>query len=468
MDDDFNSEINSLIKEFFEHVNEGKKHYFSADDLVMLIEYFIDNNLTEYSHKALELALSLYPDNEPVISKKAEMLLLNNKPKKAMEALSEIEHLQEASTFGMLGECSLRLNQTKKAVMYFDRHIELCDAEELLSAYASVANIFNEHDRFGIALDYANRGLEIFKDNNSELLIEKAYASAHSGRYDEAKDLYNLLLDNDPYDVDVWNNLAATYDRTGNQTEALRCFEYIAAIQPNNETERQKALCHIRLGNLQTATDILKRLCNLRPEDYDTKLLLAQTYSANDQPDEAMPIYRELTEAYPLFPEAFTGYARCLYQLTDNCKEAIRILKSADRLFPDNAGIMYDLARLEIGMVRSNYSRRMYLSGMKRLKRCTEIEPDNPEFHNLLALGYIQDDKFEEALHHFTAALECSETVQDLPNIYLNLTLTSWCTGNMDLFEKYYTEARRRYSNTDELLSQILPEAAKYIKKREL
>lgn len=466
--DDFDSEINDLIQQFFEHINEGVNHYFSADDLVILIEYFIDNNLMEYAQKALELALSLYPDDEIVIDKQAEMLLLDKKPRKALDVLQAVSNPQDASTFGMIGECSLRLKRIKSAIDNFDRHLELCDPDELMAAYASVANIFNEYSRFDLALEYANRGLEVFPTDNFEILIEKAYSLASLECFNEAIELYNMILDNDPYDIDAWSNLASVYDRIGNQTDTLKCFEYMSAIQPDDETERQKALCHIRLKDFESAARILVSLNEKDPKNYPTKLLLAQTYYLDDQLDKALPIYSEIVKSYPMFPEAFTGYANCIYILQDDYKEAVRILKKADKLFPDNTGVMFDLAKLEIDMERNNGNRHTYISGMKHLLRCLQQEPDNPEYNNVTAFGYIQNNNFEEALQHFTIALNNSDSPHQLPNIYLNLTFSAWCADDMELFRKYYTEAKSHYANTDEILFNILPDTKDYIKKHNL
>jgi type IV pilus biogenesis/stability protein PilW len=76
-------------------------------------------------------------------------------------------------------------------------------------------------------------------------------------------------------------------------------------------------------------------------------------------------------------------------------------------------------------------------AGLQELQEALKLDPDNPEFHNAIALGYRDLGKYPEAIHHLQKALELKPGFPDAEN---NLGTVYLMQGRVDtaipLFEK--------------------------------
>lgn len=459
MDNNIDPEIEDLVKRFFSAANKKSVEYFDADDYVDIIEYFIDRKMIKFAKQALNEAIGLYPEDEIVLDKKAELLLIDNKTKDALLVLQAIDNPKMSMTFGMLGECYIKSGQMKNAVQAFNSLIDTSVPDDLLNTFIDVTQLFNENEMYGGAVEFADRGLEMFP-NDIELSKEKALALTALGKSEKAIELYNKLIDQDPYNIEAWYTLANIYLSSDNRQEAVRCFDYILAIDNNPQVAYLKGQCLMHLERLDEAIEAMLLSLKWDDSNYYVKHDLANAYTQNDQMEKAVPIFKDIIDNFPVIPEAFIGYATCLFETTGKIEEALDVLNQAESIFPDNPGVLFFLAHYEIQEADVIENPEVILRNIERLKVCLESSPDNPMFNNAIGLAYFMLRQFNKAYKHFTIA---ARNGIDVNNIYIYISASAWLMGNKTLFAQYYREAKSRYSNTDSILSALCPEALDYI-----
>ena len=459
--DDIDPELEDLVRRFFSSINHHSNEYFDVDDYIDIIEYFIDQEIIKYAHLALREALLAFPDEETILDKQAELLMLDGKPKDALLVLNSIVLPQNSMTFGLRGECYTRTAQVDNARAAFNTLIEMCNPDDILTTFTDITQLMNECEMYSLTLEFADKALALFP-NDIDITKEKGYALHQLGKGEEAITLFNRIIDLDPYNTMAWTCLSQIYYDSDNLTEAIRCFDFILAINFDADVAIQKSLCLLRLEQYDEGIECLKGCIENDPNNYSLKSLLASTYSQNDQFDKALPVYKDIIDHYPMSPNAFIGYANALYDVNGDYEGALDTLLQAETIFPKSPELQFYLANFELKYTPNEPSQEVLQSNIERLKICLESAPSHPHFNHLIGMAYLMTNQFNLAYTHFITALSSEE---DIDGIYVFLAVSAWKIGNKEQFKKYYSEALSRYSNTNNILFSICPDAKKYVKK---
>lgn len=115
-------------------------------------------------------------------------------------------------------------------------------------------------------------------------------------RYSSAICYINELLEQQPYDRDLWRRKIALYNKAGNAVEAEAALERLARIYPNDSiVKRDLALLHRQTWNqrlstttLQERATSLENWLNTEPENMDYYLELSDIYIKMGDYDKAM------------------------------------------------------------------------------------------------------------------------------------------------------------------------------------
>lgn len=470
---DYNDYINDLVSNFIDHILSKKNIFFDSDDYIDVVDYFLVEGMDNYALIGISEGLAQYPDNELLIDLNAEYWISKNDYQKALDIISTIRSPQTEMTFGLYGECYINIGEHDLAVKYFDKYIGMLnDRESKLTAYIDVIEIFKCNRYLNTALNYATKGLTKFVDDKT-LLKSKADILFALEYYKEAKDIYNQLLDSYPYEVDYWIGLAEINRAESCVYEALKCYEYISAINPEYEhIEELKAICFIQLSEYENAINILLPEYKKNTDNDDVQFLLANAFFLNDDKSKALPILKKIlnNKHHTIFDDTYAMYANCVIELNSNYKEALETLNEGLNLYPDNDKLLYQLGTMEMNLAKElsisnpKQSSKYLISSIGHLKECLNILPDEPQYHFTIARCNLVLSKYEEALHHLTISIENG---LEADKIYIFMAVSAWKTQQYDLFEKYYFESKRRYSNYKTLFEQLIPEARDYISKIE-
>jgi tetratricopeptide (TPR) repeat protein len=96
----------------------------------------------------------------------------------------------------------------------------------------------NEKGKYLEAIQYFNKVLDI-EPKNVMALSQKGYSLAKSGKHLEAIQYFNKVLDIEPKNVMAWSNKGYSYRRLGNNEDANICYEEAKKWEPKNKNKIQ-------------------------------------------------------------------------------------------------------------------------------------------------------------------------------------------------------------------------------------
>jgi len=181
-------------------------------------------------------------------------------------------------------------------------------------------------DVFGGKLDLYRSWFfrEIIEDdstprNIAEFLFEKSH-------FEEARDLFNLLLEEKPADRELLEKAGYCYQKEGNYNEAIHYYKRIGlAGEQNLWTLKNLGICHRKLGDYQSALDVYERASNKQPDDQTIESLTGYCHLKLGDYKKALKHYFKIEYLNPGNQHILRPIAWCYFALGD--------LKKSDTYF---------------------------------------------------------------------------------------------------------------------------------------
>ncbi len=153
------------------------------------------------------------------------------------------------------------------------------------------------------------------------------------------------------------------------------------------------------INNMIIAEDNLKKVAELKPNDLETKMVLAEVLTKGRAFAEAASTYKNITETDPESDEAYLKMGTVYIEMR-NWKEAIPPLEKAVELNPDNADAYYN-----IGVAYEEL--KDYEKAIENYKKYIESEPqDLKDTYLRLGIGQLEAEQFEGAADSLKHAVE--------------------------------------------------------------
>ena len=177
-------------------------------------------------------------------------------------------------------------------------------------------------------------------------LLALGNAYYYAEQYEDAKDIYDRILNLHPHDPFILFNRGVAYGQLGRYDEALADFNRALELSPNKPgslTNRGNA--YIELGMYDEALADLNRSLELRPDDPVTVRNLGCLYERLGRYDEALTNFNRSLELRPDDPGTLHSRG-IVYGKLERYDEALADFNRSIEIKPDNAGPLYDLACL--------------------------------------------------------------------------------------------------------------------------
>src|SRR5262245_12545563 len=197
---------------------------------------------------------------------------------------------------------------------------------------------------------YAKKGA---KQEATETYLKVAQFYSEQGFYLKAVAVYKQILKIDPRLVEVNMKLAELYRQLGLLSDAMQQYELVAAF-------------YHREGRSREALATIRELAELDPENVATRIKLAELYSKENLPREAVAEFSKAAD-----------YLRSHNRMDDFIKVAERLVWHQ----PDNHAMNRELATLYL---KRNDPRR----ALQKLQSCFKADPRDAETLTLLAEAF--------------------------------------------------------------------------------
>ncbi len=236
------------------------------------------------------------------------------------------------------------------------------------------------------------RLIPISKENSPEqkqLYVMYARSLAAVKRFNDALDFLTKLLNQHP-SFTLARNLQITLFIHTKQFSLAHMVIHAAIKQHDTTALRQfQADVFAREGKFKKASDSLKKMHALNPEDATATLLLSQLEMQQGHIDKAEQILRDFNKLNPLNLRVQHALARFLVQ-SKRPQEAILIYKKMVQLLPENAEIQSALGLLY-------YQQRQFQKSANQFDKALQQNPENQNYRFYLASSLEAQQKNKEA-----------------------------------------------------------------------
>lgn len=261
MDPYYNTqEFKELLNKFEQYLETQSYTYMDAEELTNLAEYYHINGQLDKGWKAIDLALNIFPGATLPLAFKARYALIYEEDiKKAKELAAQITDKTDLEYRFINGEIMIAEDKADKADKYFAEYEDMSDDYKL-----DITNIFNDYGQY----ERASKWLKTVEDKETDDYKELyAQILVGKGMLEEGENLYNQLIDNNPYSSPYWNQLATTQMMRNHIQESITSSEFSIAINPNDsDAVLNKANGLFSLGNYKEAVKYYGQHARLCPD----------------------------------------------------------------------------------------------------------------------------------------------------------------------------------------------------------
>ncbi len=371
--------LNDLIFEYEAMSQKGTVGFYEETVFSQIIAYYKSESSIDLALEAVDKALSQHFYSTTLYCRKAELLAIQKQETAALNAIQQAEVLSpsdyavkliKAEVLGLFGEHTYALSiiSELKVACHVEQKKQLAD---IFYSEGVVYEYMQQYDSMYLALKQALQ----FNPVHEEALDRIWLCIEMSRRFDESIQLYNQIIDHDPYSYKAWYNLGHAYTYFGNYQDAIEAYEYAFII--NNEFEwayrhcaelcmetknYKKALecykevlaleqikllpdaellfkvgqCYQFLGEISFAQDIYINSLKIDDTNDEVYFHLGLCSAASEKWREAINHYQTAIKIEESREEYFAAMGEAYAQLKDN-KKAFQYFDIAVELAPEQA-----------------------------------------------------------------------------------------------------------------------------------
>lgn len=422
------------FKTILEKYNENPSN-LDADELTDIADYYSYIGNEDKAIAVVSMAKRMFPDSIAPISFLAHEALNNQNIKEAKRLIEQIIDKSDIEYKLLSIEILVAENHVQEAEGQLQVLMEGMDDERFEDFIIDVANIYLGYNMPEKAEQWLNRnkGCEMaeYKELRAKVLLA-------SERIEECINVFNELIDQNPFSIKYWNALATVQFITGNYEEAinssdytlainpncpdglftkgnslyhldryeeaLKCYKRYIQIRPNDELGYLNAgTCLINIEHYEDAIDTLKKSLDIvRSDSMQLSMTyqeIAHSYCALKDFNKALE-YIELAEKYTKdLPDILVLKGHILLGM-GNLDDGLEALTSATRLSKGNNTIFM---RMCVSLYENNYMDLAYQLFEKLFENCLPTFKDGLSY---MALCCRDLNKNEEYLHYLKLAIE--------------------------------------------------------------
>ncbi len=225
-----------------------------------------------------------------------------------------------------------------------------------------------------------------------------AHALAATGNLTQATAQLQAAAQADPGNAQLHDDLGSIDAQQKSWPDARQQFTTALHLNP------QLAAAHLHLGlalqalNQPGALDELAQAHTLAPDNPIISLELGKAYVAQNEDDQAVPLFQQVLSADPQSVEAISQLALA-DQRSNHPDDAIALFRKVLQAEPNNA-----IAATDLGMALAQAQRAK--DAVPILQHATQLAPESVTAHEDLAAAYVQLNQFDDAVTELRAAIK--------------------------------------------------------------
>lgn len=400
-DDNFmdDYEIQELIDKFENQLKNGLSSFFDADELNIIIDYYIQRDDFSKINIISELAERYHSESPLFNSIMAKKYLSIQDAVNALAFLeNENNNKQDPDYHVNLGYCYSLLNRHQESITAYKQAVVLLERQNCDDIYNSIGNEYMMLRDYEKALLYLKKGINGCVDI-AEQYSEITNCCFYLDRSDEAIKFLMKEVDKNPYSIAAWMSLGNCYLRLDLLEKAIEQYEYALAIDQHYD----KAYVNIatilnELGRYKDCMETIEEAFRNNVSKPILYCLYGEALAMTNNKLEAVSNFKKAIEMDDNIAEAYAGLGSIFCKENDHLS-AIKFLKHAHKLSPYNTDYLFELAE------QSNKLEK-YDDTIKYLKTIEEIFPYDINLYIAYMEVYILQENIEEAVKSIEKGLD--------------------------------------------------------------
>lgn len=331
LDDDFKE----LIQKFEDCLFENQTCFFDSEDLIDIIDHYFSINSMNMVESAIDFALSLYPEDNNILIRKAQYIARAKTPQEAITFLEK----QRAKTpnddnlLFALASLYSQIGSNAKAISILKYLLELDDKD--IDAYILLGEEYINIEDYTSAVNVLKKAL-LIEPTDDELLHSYAFAAHQLEDTAPSINFLKTLCEKNPFSENNWIAYSFLLFLTENYFDSITAIDLAIAINDKNpESYLKKAEAYVELGNNAEAIKCYHEALEINPDDPAILFVLGDAYEKTKNFKKAAYYFKEITKKYSSFADAWLGLAICYFEENDFA-QAEPMIKKAIELEPDN------------------------------------------------------------------------------------------------------------------------------------
>lgn len=384
----------SLVR-YEDAVRQGEPIYMEADELTDIAEYYMTREREQDADKAITLALALHPDSvDPQVFLARRQLFVGN-TQEAWQISHAIIDQEDLEVKYLNAEIFIKEGRYREAVVYLLSVWRNLDEDRDQFLYDSAA-IFMDYNQWGYSMMWINR-LDRLYPYYPKTRRMKAELMVCMGKYDRAIPLLNEILDDNPYNQEVWNLLAESQGATEQYAEAIDSAEYVLAIDKENlRALVTKASCLFHMNQPEEAHLLYQKYLQKNPDDTNVLYLDTVCLASAEQYDEALKVVTHAletcTDDTPQYVHILVekAYVESKLHLTE---QAVNSLTLAESIHVDNLDCEFSLLKGQILLENGMYDR-----AVKCFVEALHATDDKRNTLMMIAIAHGECERYSDAV----------------------------------------------------------------------
>ena len=420
--EDYSQGFSSSIKRFEEMLKTNFTYFFDAQEIVYIAQYYIDFGKVNLAKKAIKIGYKQHPGNINILLLKSEMLILENKLKKADQILDFINKIEPNNLDAFIQKATI-LSKLKK----HDKSIEILNiclkySEYKFEIWHLIAMEFLTTCNYKKAMIYFRLCIEN-EPNDHQVLYNLIYCIDNLKSYSEGINILTEILERDPYNELIWLELGKLYLEIKDLKKALNSFDYaILCDDKFSAAYVEKAKLLQRNNNFLDAIENYQFSLSLESPSAFIYLRIAECFKMLKRPNLEMKYYELSIKEDPNYEESWLALIE-YYLNKDNFKSALRHCKralkineyypeywkmyakinkylnrfvAAEEAFKNIIGLGIDELMSWSGWIDTLISQNKWEKGHLIGKKAKKLYPDVPDLDFKIALCYLNLGKKNE------------------------------------------------------------------------
>ena len=338
-------EIQLSVARFEEMIRTKSAFFFDELTFEHIIEYYLLQNNQITAMTVVDYAIEQHPYVGTFLLKKAALYFQLKKYELAEKWLRNAELLDpsDLGIYLLRADMLVISNQHRKAVEVIEKALTFAEKEEQEDLFLELADVYEDWDRYEKVFESLKKCL-LLNGNNEEALSRMWYTVELSKRYEESLLLHQNLIDENPYSYMAWHNLGHAYFDLGHYEKAIEAYEFVVAINEKCDLAyRDCGEAYFYMADYKKAIDQFLKAIEFSKPYEELNFSIAYCHEKLKQYSEARSFYKKAVATDQKYDEAYyrIGYT---YKREKEWKNALHFFKKAHKLNLENINYLMALA----------------------------------------------------------------------------------------------------------------------------